>query len=65
MTHEMALREKQLAIEHLLARRRARSSAGLSCPRIVGDYHMRPPAGRGVARAHRGARAASSSAWAA
>jgi chromosome segregation protein len=42
MTHEMALREKQLALEHLLASV-ADKFRGLHLPRIVGDHHMRPP----------------------
>ena len=42
MTHEMALREKQLAMEHLLAGV-GDKFRGLRLPRIVGDYHMRPP----------------------
>jgi chromosome segregation protein len=42
MTHEMALREKQLALEHLLAGV-ADKFRGLHLPRIVGDHHMRPP----------------------
>ncbi len=40
-THEMALREKQLAMEHLLAGV-ADKFRGLKLPRIVGDHHMRP-----------------------
>ncbi|HEY5146909.1 MAG TPA: chromosome segregation protein SMC, partial [Polyangiaceae bacterium] len=42
MTHEMALREKQLAMEHLLAGV-ADKFRGLILPKVVGDYHMRPP----------------------
>jgi len=41
VTHEMALREKQLALEHLLAGV-ADKFRGLHLPRIVGDHHMRP-----------------------
>jgi chromosome segregation protein len=41
-THEMALRERQLAMEHLLAAI-SDKFRGLQLPRIVGDYHMRPP----------------------
>jgi len=40
--HEMALREKQLALEHLLGGV-ADKFRGLHLPRVVGDYHMRPP----------------------
>jgi chromosome segregation protein len=40
--HELTLREKQLALEHLLAGV-AEKFRGLRLPRIVGDYHMRPP----------------------
>jgi chromosome segregation protein len=39
--HEMKLREKQLAMEHLLAGV-ADKFRGLHLPRIVGDHHMRP-----------------------
>ncbi len=42
MSHEMALREKELALTHLLAGV-ADKFRGLHLPRIVGDYHMRPP----------------------
>jgi chromosome segregation protein len=42
MTHEMTLREKQLALEHLLAGV-ADKFRGLHLPRVVGDHHMRPP----------------------
>jgi chromosome segregation protein len=38
--HEMALRERQLAMEHLLAGV-AEKFRGLHLPRAVGDYHMR------------------------
>jgi chromosome segregation protein len=38
----MALREKELAMEHLLAGV-ADKFRGLHLPRAVGDYHMRPP----------------------
>jgi chromosome segregation protein len=41
MTHEMALREKQLALEHLLAGV-SDKFRGVHLPRIVGDHHMRP-----------------------
>jgi chromosome segregation protein len=41
-THEMALREKQIALEHLLGGV-ADKFRGLHLPRVVGDYHMRPP----------------------
>jgi chromosome segregation protein len=40
--HEMALREKQLAIEHLLFGI-SEKFRGLHLPRVVGDYHLRPP----------------------
>lgn len=39
--HEMALRERQLSMEHLLAGV-ADKFRGLHLPRAVGDYHMRP-----------------------
>ena len=39
---EMALREKQLALEHLLGGVRDKFR-GLHLPRVVGDYHMRTP----------------------
>ncbi len=38
--HEMALREKTLAMEHLLGGV-AEKFRGLHLPRVVGDYHMR------------------------
>ncbi len=38
--HEMTLREKQLALEHLLGGV-ADKFRGLHLPRVVGDYHMR------------------------
>jgi chromosome segregation protein len=38
--HELALRERQLALEHLLAGV-AEKFRGLQLPRVVGDYHMR------------------------
>jgi chromosome segregation protein len=41
-THEMALREKQLAMEHLVGGV-ADKFRGLRLARVVGDYHMRPP----------------------
>jgi len=40
--HEMALREKQIAMDHLLAGV-ADKFRGLHLPRVVGDYHLRPP----------------------
>ncbi|MGD0524081.1 MAG: chromosome segregation protein SMC [Polyangiaceae bacterium] len=40
--HEMTLREKQLAMEHLVGSV-ADKFRGLRLPRVVGDYHMRPP----------------------
>ncbi len=40
--HEMALREKQLAMEHLLGAI-AEQFRGLRLARVVGDYHLRPP----------------------
>jgi chromosome segregation protein len=39
--HELRLREKQLALEHLLAGV-AEKFRGLRLPRVMGDYHMRP-----------------------
>ena len=39
--HEMGLRERQLALEHLLGGV-ADKFRGLHLPRVVGDYHMRP-----------------------
>jgi chromosome segregation protein len=39
--HELHLREKQLALEHLLAGV-AEKFRGLRLARVVGDYHMRP-----------------------
>jgi chromosome segregation protein len=39
-THEMALRERELAMEHLLGGV-ADKFRGLHLPRVVGDYHMR------------------------
>jgi chromosome segregation protein len=39
--HELRLREKQMALEHLLAGV-AEKFRGLRLPRVVGDYHMRP-----------------------
>jgi len=41
-THEMTLREKQLAMEHLVGGV-ADKFRGLRLARVVGDYHMRPP----------------------
>jgi chromosome segregation protein len=43
-THEMALRERTLAREHLLESV-AEKFRGLILPRVIGDYHMRPPPG--------------------
>ena len=40
--HEMALRERQLSMDHLLEGVREKFR-GLHLPRVVGDYHMRPP----------------------
>ena len=40
--HEMALRERQLAMEHLLNSVREKFR-GLELPRVIGDYHLRPP----------------------
>ncbi len=40
--HEMALREQQLAMQHLLDGV-AEKFRGLHLPRVVGDFHMRPP----------------------
>ncbi|MCL2447367.1 MAG: chromosome segregation protein SMC, partial [Polyangiaceae bacterium] len=40
--HEMALREKELAMEHLLAGV-SDKFRGLDLRRVVGDHHMRPP----------------------
>jgi chromosome segregation protein len=40
--HEMALRERQLSMEHLLGGV-AEKFRGLQLGRVVGDYHMRPP----------------------
>lgn len=40
--HELALRERQLAMEHLLAGVRERFR-GLELGTVVGDYHLRPP----------------------
>jgi chromosome segregation protein len=40
--HEMARREKEIALDHLLAGV-AEKFRGLCLPRVVGDYHMRPP----------------------
>jgi chromosome segregation protein len=40
--HEMALRERDLAMEHLLQGVREKFR-GLELGRVVGDYHMRPP----------------------
>ena len=40
--HEMALRERELAMDHLLAAVREKFR-GLELGRVVGDYHLRPP----------------------
>ena len=40
--HEMALRERQLSMEHLLTGVREKFR-GLELPRVIGDYHLRPP----------------------
>jgi chromosome segregation protein len=40
--HELALRERELAVGHLVSGI-AERFRGLSLPRVVGDYHMRPP----------------------
>ncbi len=40
--HEMALRERQLAMDHLLAGVREKFR-GLELGRVVGDFHLRPP----------------------
>ena len=39
--HEMALREKELALEHLISGV-TEKFRGLHLPRVIGDYHMRP-----------------------
>jgi chromosome segregation protein len=39
---DMGLREKQIALEHLLGGV-AEKFRGLHLPRVVGDYHLRPP----------------------
>ena len=39
--HEMALRERQLSMEHLLTGVREKFR-GLDLPRVIGDYHLRP-----------------------
>jgi chromosome segregation protein len=41
-THEMALRERELAMNHLLDGVREKFR-GTELPRIIGDYHLRPP----------------------
>ena len=41
-SHEMSLRERVLAMDHLLAGVREKFR-GLELGRVVGDYHMRPP----------------------
>ena len=40
--HEMTLREREIAMEHLLASVREKFR-GLELARVVGDYHLRPP----------------------
>jgi chromosome segregation protein len=40
--HEMALRERQLAMEHLVTGVREKFR-GLELGRVIGDYHLRPP----------------------
>ncbi|MBS2019347.1 MAG: chromosome segregation protein SMC, partial [Deltaproteobacteria bacterium] len=40
--HEMALRERQLSMDHLLTGVREKFR-GLELGRVIGDYHMRPP----------------------
>jgi len=40
-THEMHLRERQLAMDHLIGGV-AEKFRGLHLPRVIGDYHMRP-----------------------
>lgn len=40
--HEMALRERELAMEHLLTGVREKFR-GLELGRVIGDYHLRPP----------------------
>jgi chromosome segregation protein len=40
--HEMALRERSLAMQHLMEGV-AEKFRGLNLARVVGDYHMRPP----------------------
>ncbi|MFO0642872.1 MAG: chromosome segregation protein SMC [Polyangiaceae bacterium] len=42
VTHEMALRERTIALQHLLDGV-SEKFRGLVLPRVVGDYHMRPP----------------------
>jgi len=39
--HEMALRERQLSMDHLLTGVREKFR-GLDLPRVIGDYHLRP-----------------------
>ncbi len=45
--HEMNLRERQLSMKHLLEAI-AEKFRGLSLPRVIGDFHMRPPPGEGT-----------------
>ncbi len=42
LTHELALRERELAMEHLVGGV-ADKFRGLRLARVVGDHHMRPP----------------------
>jgi chromosome segregation protein len=39
--HEMALRERQISMDHLLTGVREKFR-GLELPRVIGDYHLRP-----------------------
>jgi chromosome segregation protein len=42
LKHELSLREQQIAMQHLLEGV-AEKFRGLHLPRVVGDYHLRPP----------------------
>ena len=53
--HELALREQQLTLQHLLDGV-AERFRGLSLPRVVGDYHIAHATRRRDPRAHAGAR---------